>query len=77
MPVVDPSGEGQIRLRREGQTFTCSVRALPADPWTDIEVVDRTPAPLPTTLQVGPIVYSADSTHDIRGFYDSITFVTP
>lgn len=72
-----PSGEGQIRLLREGQTFTCSVRALPADPWTDIEVVDRTAAPLPATLQVGPIVYAADSTHDIRGFYDSITFATP
>lgn len=72
-----PSGAGQIRLLREGQTFTCSVRADAEDEWTDIEIVDRTAAPMPETLHVGPIVYSADSTHDIRGFYDSITFVTP
>lgn len=72
-----PSGAGQIRLLREGQTITCSVRADAEDEWTDIEVVDRTDAPLPDTTQVGPIVYAADSTHDIRGFYDSITFSTP
>jgi hypothetical protein len=72
-----PTGEGQIRLLREGQVFTCSVRAVPEDPWTDIEVVDRTAAPMPDVLQVGPIVYAADSTHNIRGFFDSITFTTP
>jgi hypothetical protein len=71
------SGAGQIRLRREGQIFTCSVRATSGDPWTDIEVVDRTAAPLPSSLQWGPIVYAADSTHDIRGFFDSITFGAP
>lgn len=72
-----PSGEGQIRLLREGQTFTCSVRADVLDAWTDIEVVDRTAAPMPDVLQVGPIVYAADSTHNIRGYFDSITFTTP
>lgn len=71
-----PSGEGQIRILRDDQTFTLSVRETDADPWTDIEIVDRSAAPLPETLQVGPIVYSANPTHDVRGFFSSVTFAT-
>lgn len=72
-----PSGEGQIRLRRVGQVFTCSVRALEGDPWTEVRVVDRAAAPLPDTVHVGPMVYSANATPDIRGFYAAIEFSTP
>lgn len=75
--IAWPSGEGQIRILRVGQLFTISVRAARGDAWTDVAAVDRTPAPLPTTLQWGMMVYSSESTHDVRGVFERIDFRTP
>jgi hypothetical protein len=69
-----PSGAGQLRLRRIGQVFTAFVRATSGDSWTEIQEIDRTSAPMPEVLQVGPMLYSNQASHDISVEYDSIVF---
>lgn len=75
--IAWPSAGGQVRLQRVGQVFTASVRALPADPWTELQVMDRSAAPLPATLQVGLTAYCSDADHEIVMLADELTITTP
>src|SRR5574338_450012 len=60
----------QIRLLRQGQIFTAYYRANAGDAWTEVQAMDRTAAPLPSTLQLGFDVYSQAASHDLRVFVD-------
>lgn len=75
--VAAPSGTGQLRLVRQGQVFTAYYRALTTDPWTTVQVMDRTANPLPSALQVGLMVYASVAGHDERIFVNRITFRRP
>ena len=71
-----PSVGGQVRLQRVGQVFTASVRALPSDPWTLLQVMDRSAAPLPDTLHVGLTAYCSDPDHEIVMLADDLAVST-
>lgn len=75
--ISAPTGAGQVRILREGQVFTVFYRATSGDAWTTVQVMDRTSAPMPDILQVGPMLYSNLEAHDISVEYDSIVFSTP
>lgn len=73
--IAWPSGQGQIRILREGDAFSMHVRATSGDPWTLLQAVTR--ADLPSTLEVGLCFYSNQSTPDGMGHFADITFTTP
>jgi hypothetical protein len=73
--VAAPTGAGELRILREGQTFRTYFRAAPTDAWTLVQEIDRDSeaAPLPATLQVGMMAYASAANHDIRLLVNSIT----
>jgi len=67
---------GQLMMEREGQEFRLYVREASADPWTEIDTIDRSAAPLPATLDVGMMCYDADADDDVRAQFHRIRFET-
>jgi hypothetical protein len=71
------TGEGEIRLLREGQVYTFYYRPLAGGAWVELQVRGRGGAPLPDTLQLGFVVYASVASHDIRIFADDFRVTTP
>lgn len=72
-----PTGAGQVRLRRVGQFFYAYYREVSSAAWTLIHTTDRTATPMPTTLQLGFMVYASVASHDIRLFCDDFSVTRP
>lgn len=75
--IAWPSTDGQLRIERVGQLFNLYCRLTSSDPWTLLQAVDRTAAPLPATLQVGVMAYASDADHEIVLLADNLTITTP
>jgi len=75
--VAAATGVGEIRILRVGQLFTMYYRASAADAWTEVQAIDRTAAALPTTLQLGFMVYASVASHDERIFVDRFSVRRP
>jgi hypothetical protein len=71
--IAWPTAGGQVRVTRVGQVFTFDVRADPEDPWTELQVLDRTAAPLPATVDVGLTSYCSDPDHEIVMLVDELS----
>lgn len=68
--IPAPSGSGQLRMDRIGQLFNLYYRAAVTDAWSLAQAVDRSANPMPTTVQLGFMVYSNVAGHDERLFID-------
>lgn len=66
-----PTGEGQLRICREGARFTLLAREQIGE-WTEQAVFVR--GDLPETLQVGPNAYANADPADLAVTFDSIHF---
>lgn len=66
-----PTGEGYLRICREGSRFTLLAREQIGD-WTEQAVFVRDD--LPQTLQVGPTAYANADPADLQVTFDSIHF---
>lgn len=66
--------DGYLRLTRVSDTFTCYYSS-DGESWTELESWER--ADLPSTLQVGMVVYSNQTVHDIAASFDYVRFSTP
>jgi len=71
------TGAGQVRILREGQTFSMYYRASASASWTLENTYDRTGFEMPDTLQLGFVVYASIAGHDIRIFVDDFTVTRP
>jgi hypothetical protein len=67
-----PSGQGELRICREGARFTLLLRDSSASPWIQQAVFTR--EDLPNTLQVGALAYANADPPDLRVSYDAIRF---
>lgn len=76
--VAAATGVGQIRILRVDQIFSLYYRAAASDAWTLVQSIDRgATTPLPSTLQLGFMVYASVASHDERIFVDRFTVRTP
>lgn len=72
------TGAGQLRIVRTGQVFRLYSRASAGAAWTLQNTYDRTAAPMPTTLHVGPMPpYASVPTHDMRLFVSQLRITRP
>lgn len=73
--VSAPTGSGELRMQREGQTFRLYFREDPGDEWTLVQEIDRDSGgqPMPDTLQLGFMAYASAANHDIRLLVNSTT----
>ena len=66
--------DGELRMCRIGQVFSMYGRSIGETAWVHIQSYDRGERPMPSTLQVGPIAYAYNDTHDVVGVFDWIRF---
>jgi hypothetical protein len=64
--------DAELRLCRQGATFSLYVRAVGAATWTPDFSIAR--ADLPATLQVGPNAYDGEAAPDVAISFDGFTF---
>jgi len=67
-----PSGRGQIRLCRFGETVSALYRSTSDDPWILADTRER--PELVGPLAVGPVAYNYNGIPDMRAEFDSIDF---
>jgi hypothetical protein len=66
-----PSGEGSLRICRQGSRFTLLVREA-TGAWTEQAAFDR--PDLPETVQVGPTAYANADPADLQVGFDAVRF---
>jgi hypothetical protein len=67
-----PSGDAELRMCREGATFTVWKRAIGGATWTLAATYDR--PDLPSELQVGGVVYAPVASPDLDVAFEEIVF---
>lgn len=66
--------DGYLRLTRVGTTYT-AYYSTDGQSWTQLQQWNR--ADLPSTLQVGLVIYANLTVHDIAASFDYVRFSTP
>lgn len=66
--------DAELRVCRVGQVFRLYNRPPTGGRWKLESTYDRSNAPLPQTLQVGPIAYTYTSSPDLVGEFDYVRF---
>lgn len=67
-----PSGDAELRLERRGAQFSLWKRPFDGGEWIEAAVYSR--PDLPGTLAVGPFLYAADASPDLRVRIEEVTF---
>ena len=68
--------DAELRICRIGQVFRLYNRPPAGGPWKLESTYDRKGAPLPETLEVGPIAYTYTNSPDLVGEFDYVRFGT-
>ena len=68
------NADAQLRICRIGQVFRLYNRPPSGGEWKLESTYDRAGAPLPETVQVGPIAYTYTSSPDLVGEFDYVRF---
>ncbi len=68
------NADAELRLCRVGQVFRMYNRPPGGGAWKLESSYDRSGAPLPATLEVGPIAYAYTNSPDLVGEFDYVRF---